>query len=108
MESTTMPETTSEIAEEIIEEISYMEQYKDMVVEMPPAGIEDTLAGVVYPEFEKYTYYSTTAERDTNVNVLLPPNYSEEKEYPVVYILHGYYDNEDWMTRPDGGSRTNF
>ncbi len=100
LESTGMPETTPETVEEIMEEVSYMEQYKDIIVEMPPAGIEDAQAGVVYTEFEKYTYYSTTAERDTNVNVLLPPNYSEDKEYPVIYILHGYYDNEDWMTRP--------
>ena len=97
-ESTEVPQITPKI-EEIMEEVSYMEQYKDLIVEMPPAGIADAKEGVVYPEFEKYTYYSTTAERDTNVNVLLPPNYSEDKEYPVVYILHGYYDNEDWMTR---------
>ena len=98
-ESTEVPQVTPE-PEEIMEEVSYMEQYKDIIVEMPPAGIVDGQDGVVYPEFEKYTYYSTTAERDTNVNVLLPPDYSEDKEYPVVYILHGYYDNEDWMTRP--------
>lgn len=80
--------------------ISDMEQYQNDMVEMPPEGIEDTKEGVLYPEFMKYTYYSTTAERDTNVNILLPPNYTEEKEYPVLYILHGYYDNEDWMARP--------
>lgn len=52
-----------------------------------------------YKKFENFTYYSTTAERDTNVNVLLPPNYSENKEYPVLYILHGFYDDEKWMAR---------
>ena len=66
--------------------------------------IEEIREGVLYPEFVKYTYYSTTAERETNVNILLPPNYTEEKEYPVLYILHGYYDNEDWMARPVANS----
>lgn len=85
--------------DESIEEISYMEKYKDMIVEVPDSGIYDKKEGVSYAEFQKYTYYSTTAERNTNVNVLLPPDYSEDKEYPVLYILHGYYDNEDWMAR---------
>lgn len=33
------------------------------------------------------------------MNVLLPPNYSEDKEYPVLYILHGFWDTEEWMAR---------
>lgn len=77
-----------------------MEQFRDMIVELPPSGYEDMREGVSYSEFQKHTYFSTTAGRDTNVNVLLPPDYSEDKEYPVLYILHGFYDNEDWMTRP--------
>lgn len=77
-----------------------MEQFKDMIVELPPEGYEEKRENVLYGEFQKHTYFSTTAGRDTNVNVLLPPDYSEEKKYPVLYILHGFYDNEDWMTRP--------
>ena len=76
-----------------------MEQFKDMIVELPPSGYEDKREGVKYSEFQKHTYFSATAGRDTNVNILLPPDYSEDKEYPVLYILHGFYDNEDWMTR---------
>ncbi|MDE7193023.1 MAG: esterase family protein [Oscillospiraceae bacterium] len=76
-----------------------MEKYKDIIEEMPRDGITEKRDDVTYPEFQRLTYYSTTAERDTPVNVLLPSNYSEEKEYPVLYILHGYYDNESWMAR---------
>ncbi|MBO5353995.1 MAG: esterase family protein [Lachnospiraceae bacterium] len=82
------------------EEVSYMEKYKELVEVKPEEEIYKVREGVEYPEFQKYTYYSTTAERETNVNVLLPPGYSEEKEYPVLYILHGFWDNEDWMARP--------
>ena len=35
------------------------------------------------------------------MNVLLPVDYTEEKKYPVLYILHGFFDNEDWMARPE-------
>lgn len=88
---------TSEIQ---TEEKSFMEQNRDIIVDMQPPEIEEAREGVQYSEFQYHTYYSTTAERDTGVYVLLPPDYSEDKEYPVMYILHGYYDNASWMTRP--------
>ena len=80
-------------------EEDYMKQCEKLLTEMPPEEILKEREGVKYPYFEKQTYFSTTAQRDTNVNVLLPPDYSEDKQYPVLYILHGYWDNEDWMTR---------
>ncbi len=98
--TTTAAVTTSEITTEEIQEVPYMEQFKDIITELPPANYEEPIEGVTYSEFQKYTYYSSTAERDTNVNILLPPDYSKEKEYPVLYILHGFYDNESWMARP--------
>ena len=91
-------EETSEIQQ--TEEKSFMELNRNIIVDMQPPEIEETREGVQYSEFQYHTYYSTTAERDTGVYVLLPPNYSEDKEYPVMYILHGYYDNATWMTRP--------
>lgn len=99
--STVQTEETAdtEIAVETVQEEINMEQFKDMIVELAPSGYEDRREGVKYAEYQKYTYFSSTAGRDTNVNVLLPPDYSEDKEYPVLYILHGFYDNEDWMTR---------
>ncbi|MBQ8614598.1 MAG: esterase family protein [Ruminiclostridium sp.] len=102
VETTTTTSITSEITSEAeeIQEVPYMEQFKDIIVELPPEEYEEPIEGITYPEFQKFTYYSSTAERDTNVNVLLPPDYSEDKEYPVVYILHGFYDNEGWMARP--------
>ena len=72
---------------------------QDKIVELPPSGYDKKRPGVTYPEFKTYTYYSNTAERDTNMNVLLPVDYSEDKEYPVLYILHGFFDDETWMAR---------
>lgn len=93
------PQTTTTTTTTTTQEVSYMEQIKDSVEELMPKEYDEEREGVKYGEFQKYTYYSTTAERDTNVNVLLPPDYSDDKKYPVLYILHGYYDNEDWMAR---------
>lgn len=94
------PEETppTEIVTTTEKEVS-MEELKDMIVELPPEGYDAVRSGVTYPEFKKYTYFSNTAGRDTNVNVLLPADYSEDREYPVLYILHGFFDNEEWMAR---------
>lgn len=78
-------------------EEQYMKKYSDMITELQPEKITEKRDGIIYPAFKKYTYYSRTAERETPVNVLLPAGYSEKKKYPVVYILHGYFGNEDWM-----------
>lgn len=76
-----------------------MERYEDGITELPPEGYDKQREGVDYPKFTKYTYFSQTSGRDTNVNVLLPADYDESREYPVLYILHGFWDNENWMAR---------
>lgn len=35
------------------------------------------------------TYYSEVVGADREASVYLPPNYDEDKEYPVLYMLHG-------------------
>ena len=74
-----------------------MEKFKASITELVPDSYDEINEAVGYSEFRKYTYYSSTAERDTNVMVMLPPNYCEDKEYPVLYILHGFYCDETWM-----------
>ncbi|MBE6818662.1 MAG: hypothetical protein E7517_05845 [Ruminococcaceae bacterium] len=36
-------------------------------------------------------YYSQTAGETKRCNILLPAHYSERKQYPVLYVLHGFY-----------------
>ncbi len=81
------------------EEKSYMEKCKTVLETKPEVSVYIAKEGVKYGRIKKYTYYSRTAERDTNVNVLLPVDYTESRKYPVLYLLHGFWDNEDWMTR---------
>ena len=78
-----------------------MKRFEELVELKPQDSIYERQEGVKYAEFKKYTYYSRTAERDTNMNVLLPVDYTEEKRYPVLYILHGFWDSEEWMARPE-------
>ena len=82
-----------------------MEKYRGLMEEFPREGAFTPKKDAVYPDYKKYTYYSRTAERNTNVNILLPPDYSTDKKYPVVYMLHGYFCDENWMKTdiPDMG-----
>ena len=78
-----------------------MEKFKSIISELMPSEYEEMREGVLYPEFTLHRYYSSTAGRDTNVLVLLPPDYSEDRQYPVLYVLHGFFESEEWMTRPE-------
>lgn len=90
--ATTVTTTTTTPPEQL-----YMAQCEKLLEEVQPKDILTKRKGVEYPKFEKYYYYSHTACRRTGVNVLLPRDYSEEREYPVLYVLHGSGDTEDWM-----------
>lgn len=76
---------------------NYYEWAEGILLEEEPENTSKKKADSNYGRLKKYQYYSNTAKRQTNVNVLLPPDYSKEESYPVLYLLHGYYDNEDWM-----------
>lgn len=76
----------------------YMDMFEPELTLKEAIGVTDEVDSVEYGTIKKYQYYSRTAERDTNVNVLLPAGYSEDKEYPVLYMLHGYWGNEDSLT----------
>lgn len=78
---------------------AYMNNVKLAMSEYAASGITDEKAGVEYGTLTKYQYYSTTRERQTNVNVLLPPGYSENEKYPVLYAMHGFWENEDALAK---------
>ncbi|MCD7785041.1 MAG: esterase family protein [Oscillospiraceae bacterium] len=65
------------------------------LVEREPSDSTETISGIQYGTFEKLTIYSDVCNRNKKFNVLLPAGYSEDKEYPVLYALHGYWGNED-------------
>ena len=77
----------------------YMNNFKSKITEYAPAGITATKGGVQYGNIKKYQYNSTTRGRMTNVNVLLPPGYDPNQKYPVLYAMHGYWEDEDSLMK---------
>ncbi len=63
----------------------------------PPAGFDAKLEDVTYGKTLLRSYPSTTTGRNRKVMIILPPNYDEAKEYPVLYLLHGIGgDENEW------------
>ncbi len=54
-------------------------------------------AGVQYGTIVSKSYYSDFCKREKPYNVLLPAGYTESKKYPVMYVMHGYWENQDRM-----------
>lgn len=97
--TTALTTTTTEVTTTVTTTAATLnqEQMAALIAETPPDEILEEREGVSYPHFQKLYYDSQTAGRATGVNVLLPYDYSPEKSYPVLYVLHGSEDNEDWM-----------
>ena len=87
--------TVFPVAEKKIDPTTYMNLVRENLSEYALSGCTEEYAEVEYGTMTKYQYYSTTRERMTNINVLLPPGYNENETYPVLYALHGYWETED-------------
>ena len=74
------------------------------VVEFETADSKQEKAGVQYGTVKSGTYYSTTCNRNKPYNILLPANYSTNKKYPVLYVMHGYWENQDRMIIKGNGT----
>ena len=54
--------------------------------------------GVEYGEIVEIEYESTVTGTTRKANVLLPAGYTEDKQYPVLYLLHGSEgDHNEWL-----------
>lgn len=67
------------------------------VVEYETNDSKTTKPGVNYGTLEKKSYYSNFCGRNKKYNVLLPANYDKNKKYPVLYVMHGYWEDQDRM-----------
>ncbi len=68
----------------------------------PEEYITETV-GVEYRNVEHILYPSRTVGCKRGANVALPIGYTTEKKYPVLYILHGIFGNEDTMLYAEDG-----
>lgn len=64
----------------------------------PVEGFDTEKEGVVYGELKLIEYPSKTTGSVRKANVLLPVDYDTNKEYPVLYLLHGIGgDENEWL-----------
>ncbi len=64
----------------------------------PPADIVDQRDGIPQGKLEMIEYESSTVGTTRKMNVYTPPNYSADKKYPVLYLLHGIGGDEtEWQ-----------
>lgn len=62
----------------------------------PPAGFR-SLAGALQGRLEAFEYDSAVTGTRRRAQVYLPPGYTRERRYPVLYLLHGIAGNEhEW------------
>ncbi len=75
----------------------YMDKVRSTLTADVPADVTSKQGNVDYGRVESKTYYSDFAGKTKSVNVLLPAGYDGTKQYPVLYILHGIFGNENSM-----------
>ena len=64
----------------------------------PPDGFKSHRDGIPHGKLEMIEYESTTVGTMRKMNVYTPPNYSSDKKYPVLYLLHGIGGDEtEWQ-----------
>lgn len=61
----------------------------------PPAGFADMQPSVAPGRIETLSYDSGITGTRRSANVYLPPGYSADRRYPVLYLLHGIGGNQD-------------
>ena len=61
----------------------------------PPRGFDAVREGIEKGKLEKVEYDSKTVGAKRWMEVYTPPGYSQDKNYPVLYLLHGIGGNEN-------------
>lgn len=62
-----------------------------------PEGVSARRDGMDYGKVEHISYYSNTTGCDRGANILFPAGYSADKQYPVLFFLHGIFGDENSM-----------
>jgi len=76
---------------------TYPELYSQDDIFPPPTGYDGYQASVPHGTTEIVPYYSGIAGATKNTRILLPPGYSQDSTYNVLYLLHGIGGNiNEW------------
>ncbi|MFO7824377.1 MAG: alpha/beta hydrolase-fold protein, partial [Cyclobacterium sp.] len=64
----------------------------------PTANFDQVRTGIPKGKIDTIQYASKTVDTFRRAFVYLPPDYSETRKYPVLYLLHGIGgDEEEWL-----------
>ncbi len=64
----------------------------------PPEGFKTERENIPHGKLEMIEYESKTVGTKRKANVYTPPGYTEDKKYPVLYLLHGIGGDEtEWQ-----------
>jgi enterochelin esterase-like enzyme len=72
----------------------------DEAISLPPApeGFDKHRDGIPHGRVETVEYDSKTVGARRRANVYTPPGYSDQRKYPVLYLLHGIGgDEREWL-----------
>ncbi|NRF37188.1 esterase family protein [Pedobacter foliorum] len=65
---------------------------------LPPEGFDVPRSGIQHGSLDTISYVSKTVGTTRSAIVYLPPGYSQQKKYPVLYLLHGIGGDEyEWL-----------
>lgn len=65
-----------------------------------PAGFDELNSAIAHGKLDTVSYDSKTVGVKRHAVVYLPPNYSKNKQYPVLYLLHGIGGDEyEWLNQ---------
>lgn len=75
----------------------------DSLPVLPPSGFDQVQSNIQHGQVSTFSYFSKATNSNRNARIYLPPGYSANNKYSVLYLLHGYGGNEnDWYS--GGGS----
>lgn len=73
------------------------EEREDGITPLCPENVSAIREGMDYGKVEHITYFSKTTNCERGANILFPADYSTEKQYPVLFFLHGIFGDENSM-----------
>jgi enterochelin esterase-like enzyme len=68
------------------------------IVKYAPLGFDSLRTGIAHGKIDSISYPSKTVSSNRKALIYMPPNYSKNHEYPVLYLLHGIGgDEKEWL-----------
>ncbi len=68
------------------------------IVKHAPVGFDSLRTGIAHGKIDSISYPSKTVGSNRKALIYMPPNYSKNQKYPVLYLLHGIGgDEKEWL-----------